>query len=228
MVAPVPESQSPENPIAEASPVYGPAAFYEPIVKLAALHAEAEETARLANLLGGSLHAALLPFALALATVFLTHSIGALNGIVWLTFTACATLAMLYAYLGTIRQPFSRLRLRRFARQLSGMLLFAGFAWGAGAYLVLPAGTGLPQSLLFAAVPGLVVAFSLREREATILFLTPVALLTSFASVLSPFAEGTLGAGLILLVCAAICAVAMLRDPRQTGGFVKPAMLPLK
>jgi len=45
--------------------------------------------------------------------------------------------------------------------------------------------------------------------------------------VLMPFAGGALGAGLILIACAAIAAAAVLADRRRTGEFIRPAMLPL-
>jgi hypothetical protein len=116
--------------------------------------------------------------------------------------------------------------LKSFAKDLSAILLYAGFAWGAGAFLALPAGTNVAAAILFAAAPGIAIAALLREREAVFLFLAPVATLGSFASVLRPFADGALTAGLILIACAAVAAAAVLRD-RRGGDFVKPAMLPL-
>lgn len=196
------------------------------IAKLAHLHAEAEETARLANLLGRSLYAAIALPALALLTLAFNNSAGLTRPLVWCVFVAAASAAMLRAYFQTIGRPFERAALRSFAEDMSAILLFAGFAWGAGAFLALPAGSGMAAAILFAAAPAIAIAALLREREAVFLFLTPVATLASFASVLRPFAEGALSAGLILVACALVAGVAALRD-RRGGEFDRPAMLPL-
>ena len=196
------------------------------IAKLAHLHAEAEETARLANLLGRSLYAAIALPALALLTLALNDGVGVTRPLVWCAFVAAAAVAMLRAYFQTIDRPFERAALRSFAKDLSAILLFAGFAWGAGAFLALPAASGVTGALLFAAIPGVAVAALLREREAAFLFLVPVAALASFASVLRPFADGILSAGLILVACALVAGAATLYD-RRGGNFERPAMLPL-
>ncbi len=104
--------------------------------------------------------------------------------------------------------------------------MFAGFAWGAGAFLALPAGSGVAGAILFATVPAIAVAALLREREAVFLFLAPIATLTSFASVLRPFAQAPLNAALILVACAVVGGAAALRD-RRGAAFDRPAMLPL-
>ena len=196
------------------------------IAKLAHLHAEAEETARLANLLGRSLYAAIALPALAVLTLAFNDSAGLTRTLVWCVFVAAATAAMLRAYFQTIGRPFERAALRSFAEDMSAILLFAGFSWGAGAFLVLPAGSGMVAAILFAAAPAIAIAALLREREAVFLFLTPVATLASVASVLRPFADGALSAGLILVACALVAGAAALRD-RRGGEFDRPAMLPL-
>jgi hypothetical protein len=196
------------------------------IAKLALLHAEAEETARLANLLGRSLYAAIALPLLGLLTVGLAGGTGMARPMVWCAFVAVAAIAMLRGYFHTIGQPFERVALKSFAKDTSAILLYAGFAWGAGAFLVLPAGTNMAAAVLFAAAPGIAITAILHEREAVFLFLGPVATLASFASVLRPFAGGALAAGLILIACAAVAAAVVLWD-RRSGEFVRPAMLPL-
>jgi len=98
---------------------------------------------------------------------------------------------------------------------MSAILLYAGFAWGAGAFLALPAGTSLAASIVFAIVPSIAVAILLREREAVFLFLAPASMLTAFAGVLKPFAGGALDAGLILIAATAIAGAAVLAEKRQ-------------
>ena len=196
------------------------------IAKLALLHAEAEETARLANLLGRSFYTAIALPLLGLLTVDLAGSTGLARPLVWCAFVAAAAIAMLHTYFRTIGQPFERMALKSFAKDMSAILLYTGFAWGAGAFLMLPAGTNMAAAVLFAAAPGIAIAALLREREAVFLFLAPVAVLASFAGVLRPFAGGALAAGLILIACAAVAAAVVLWD-RRGGDFVRPAMLPL-
>jgi hypothetical protein len=201
---------------------------YASLEKLARLHVEAEETARLANLLGGSLHTSLALALLAPAGVVLLGGTSVFQEMLWLAFALSAALAMFYRYARTIRRPFARLRLKRFAASMSATLIYTGFAWGAGAYLSLPPGAGLAEVLASVAVPAVAIMLTLREREATFLFLAPSGLLTAFACVFNSFAEGVLGAAAVVTTCAVLCALAIWRDPRRFDGFFKPAMLPLK
>lgn len=213
-------------PLKIVDPAAGESGPLGAIAKLADLRTESEETARLANLLGRSLYAAIALPMLGASTVALSAGTGWARPLVWCTFVAAAAITMLCTYVRTIRQPFERSALKSFAQDMSAILLYAGFAWGAGAFLALPAGTAIAPAILFAAAPGIAVAALLREREAVFLFLAPVAALAAFASVLRPFAGGALTAGLILVVCAGVVGAAALRD-RRSGDFVMPAMLPL-
>jgi len=193
------------------------------IARLKLLHAEAEETARLANLLGRSLYAGIALPVLGILAVGLADGISPVWQLVWCGFVASISLALLVAYRHAMRQPFERATLRQFAKDLSAILLFAGFVWGAGAFLALPPGTSAIPAVLFAAAPSVAIAILLREREALFLFLAPVVALTAFASILRPFADGMLDGGLIVAVCAAIAAGSMLAERRGS----KPAMLSL-
>ncbi len=194
------------------------------IVKLALLHAEAEETARLANLLGRSLHAAIALPVLALVTLGFADGISLTRASVWFAFVAMGSLAILRCYTHAIGQPFQRPALKAFAKEMSPILLYAGFAWGAGAFLVLPAGSNMFGAILFVAGPTLAIAALLRERDAAYLFLAPSAVLTCFASVLTPFAGGALTAGLIVVASGALAAAMVFS---QRGRDSRPAMLSL-
>ncbi|MBU6297324.1 MAG: hypothetical protein KGJ79_07865 [Alphaproteobacteria bacterium] len=197
------------------------------IAKLARLRTEAEETARLANLLGRSLYTAIILPVLGALTIGLAEGMSLSSQLVWGGFVALGAVAMLRSYAHTISEPFERPALKSFAKDLSAILLYNGFAWGAGAFLALPTATGMAAAILFAIVPAAAVALLLREREAVFLFLAPVATLASFASVLRPFADGALDAALILVACAVVAGLTLLIDRRATGDFVRPAMLPL-
>jgi hypothetical protein len=199
--------QNPQTPAAE---------FPEPhkrasLVKLAALHIEAEETARLANLLGrsagiaaaiaGGASAAALPAGLSNVATF-----------VWLMLSLVGAAALLVAYTRAIRAPFERAALLSFREDLKAVLLYAGFAWGAGAWLMLPYDVGSAATVAFAALPVGAIAALSRDRDCAFLFGVPVTALVSFASVLRPFSDAGLDAGLILIACGAV-GVAVITAP---------------
>ncbi|MDE2184921.1 MAG: hypothetical protein KGJ78_18055 [Alphaproteobacteria bacterium] len=220
-MAAMPQLSSVESVEPKRSPEFRAGA----ITKLARLHAEAEETARLANLLGRSVHAAIALPVLAVLTIGFADGDVA-RQLVWCGFVLAVSIAIAVAYARAIRRPFERDALKEFAKDLSAILLFSGFAWGAGAFLALPAGSDPIAAVLFVAVPAIAMAALLREREAVFLFLAPVATLASFASVLRPTGSGAIDAGLVLLVSAAIAGGAVLADPHRERQM--PAMLPLR
>jgi hypothetical protein len=146
--------------------------------------------------------------------------------LVWGVFIAFATVAILRAYQQVMAQPFERTALKTFAKDMSAILLYAGFAWGAGAFLGLAVGTGMAASVAFIAAPSLAMAILLREREAVFLFLAPASMVTAFACVLRPFADGALDAGLVLIAGCAIAAATAIMDRRRQAAFGLPSMLP--
>jgi len=186
------------------------------IARLAILHAEAAETARLSNLLGRSFYAALiLPVAAGITIAFSTAA-GAPRCIAWGLLVIAASLAIARAYSVTIGEPFERASLNAFSRDLSVVLLYAGLAWGAGAFLVLTNGAPIGAAVFFASAPALALALLLRERNAVLLFLAPVVTLTSFACVLRPFSDGPLQAALVLMACAFVGGAIFIADRRRT------------
>ncbi len=222
VTAPNPQIESKKNAADFSLP-----ARLETIAKLAELHDEAEETLREARLVGGMPYVGLMLPVLAVATVLAAGGGDLLVTGLWLAFVAIAAAAVVTTYLDTAWRPFAPERLQGVARKTDGLMLFSGFAWGAGAFLVLPAGTGWAVPVLFVAVPSLAVVYALEERDAAFLFLIPVAALAAFASVLVPFATAALGTGAILLFAAAVAAVAAIRDSRGVGVSLKAAMPPL-
>lgn len=187
-----------------------------PVARLAALHAEAEETSRLANLLGRSIHAAIALPVLAGVTLAL-GSAGLAEGLTWMGFILAASGAIFLAWRRTIAQPFERAALKSFSQDLDAILVFAGFAWGAGAFLGLSSGANVGVVVLFAAGAGAILTVLLRERMSVFLFLAPVAALASFACVLRPLAGGALDAAFVLIASAAVAASTHFADRRGSG-----------
>ncbi|MGH6870726.1 MAG: hypothetical protein ACREHE_04390 [Rhizomicrobium sp.] len=177
------------------------------LAQLARLHDEAAETAVLANLLGRApqIVAALSLSALAVAGL----SFGAQANVelmVWLALVAGGIAALLRSYARTMAAPFEIFALKAFSGDLSAILFYAGFAWGAGAFLALPAGTSLAAVTLFAAVPCALVAALSRTREASLMFAGPVAGLGAIAALVRPLG-GIAGSASVLAACAVVAGV---------------------
>lgn len=195
------------NPLFDiALPAQAPApgAPLNALAQLSRMHLETVETARLANLLGRSLYTMVALAAFGLLVLAAGGEVA--PTIAWAVLMGVAVLALARTYRHAMAQPFERAALQAFAQDLSACLLYAGFAWGAGAFLALPAATPAGGALVFAAAPAVAVAALLRERQPVLFFLAPVAALTSLACVMRPFADGAIASGLVLLACAIVAA----------------------
>ncbi len=210
--------------IAAAPQAQAPVAPANAMSLLAQVHAEAVETAHLANLLGRSAYATAALAALAVAALVVGGGATLSQAIAWAILMTVGLLAMLRAYAFAIRQPFERAALHAFSQDFHACLLYAGFAWGAGAFLTLPAPVSGAALLLFVAAPALALAALLRAREAVLPFVAPAAGLSSLACAVRPLSGGALAAGLILAGCA-IVAIA-LEFVARTGEKRHDAALP--
>ena len=176
------------------------------LAQLARLHDEAQETALLANLLGRAPQAA---FALCgcalLAAAFSLRAMPPAEIAVWLVLMGAGIVAIWRAYARAIEAPFERAALKNFAGDLSAILFYAGFAWGAGAFLALPAQPA--ALLLFATGPCALVAGLLRARTQALFFLVPVGALAAAAALLRPVPHGLAAASLVALSGALIAGI---------------------
>jgi hypothetical protein len=215
------------NPFSDATKIVQPSAVvpHDAMTKLAQLHAEATETARLADLLGRSLYIAIALPVFAALTITFAGGAGLPSTVAWAILILIASLSIGRSYTLALGRPVERVALRDFAQDLSACLLYAGFAWGAGAFLAVAGGADAGVALLFAGVPTLAVALLLRARQPALPFLAPVAALTSFACVLRPFAGGALAAALVLIACAVVAAgiVATSRYAAKQHAALAPA-----
>jgi hypothetical protein len=198
-----------------------------PIARLAALHAEAKETSRLANLLGRSIHTAVALVVIAVAALVWAGAPVA-ESMVWLGFVFAGAAVIALTWRRAMRQPFERAALKSFSQDLDAIMAFAGTAWGAGAFLVLPASAGVVAILLFSAGACAVIALLLREYESALHFLAPTAALASFACVLRPLPGSALAAALVLIGCGAIAGVSVMaaRWNARAQGATELAALP--
>ena len=107
---------------------------------------------------------------------------------------------------------------------LPGHLLFAGFAWGAGAFLAMTPHMPTGAMALFVAAGGVSVGVLLREQEMLFRFLAPAAVLTSLACVLRPSAGGVPDLALVLIVSAAIGGVSVLAERLRNRASEMPEL----
>jgi hypothetical protein len=203
MLAPAPH----EHP-----PVFAAVARPNGLVRLAVLHAEAGELFRLSAFPQRALVIAGL---LAAGSVLAAYLFFAPVTLVWLVLSLAGAGALLAACRRTRKAPFDRGHLQSFLEEMRAMLLYAGVIWGTGGWFVLPATAPVFTILVFAALPVGAIAALGRDRDLALLFGVPVATLVSFASVLRPFSDAGLDAGLILIACG-LSGAAMLAALRRT------------
>lgn len=170
--------------------------------RLSRLHEEAVETAHLANLLGRAPFAAwLLIVGLGVVAFTSAGAVPLAPLVLWCMFTAAASITVLRLYQRTAVAAFELMPLRAFAADLDAALLFAGFAWGAGGFLALPATSGAVAVMLFAAGTAAGVSAILRARP-SLYFLVPAVILPAIAALFRPLPDGPLAATLTLLLGA--------------------------
>jgi hypothetical protein len=198
------------------------------LTRLSQLHDEAAETALLANLLGRAPYAtATLALAVAVTAGIVASKAPIAELATWLVLVAAGIGAAVRAYTKAIRSPFELATLQGFARDLSATLVFAGFAFGAGAILVLPANVGLLTLLAFGVgTPAALGAF-LRVRDMALCFLVPAVALSAFAAILRPFQGGVTDMAAMLVAGVAV-AVAVQLAERLTIRPVVPDLAPLQ
>ncbi len=193
------------------------------IARLAELHDEAAETALLANLLGRVPYLAVVLLGMTGAAALLVHAAMA-PMLTWLTLVGAGLVALLRAYVTTIAAPFERAPLRFFARDLQAIMLYVGFAWGAGSFLALPADVTLVQAIAFSAGAAVLVAAVARASDVTACFAIPVTVLCGAAALLRPYDNGVVATATILMAGPLVMGVAYLaeraslrpQDPRLT------------
>lgn len=201
-------------------------AAVSPLAKLATLHAEAEVTARLANLLGRSIVAAGALTGIAGLTI--AAGMPSVNAsLAWIVLVMLGIGAMARSYRAAISSPFLRESLETFARELTPITLYCGFAWGAGAFLALPAETSLIGAVLFVGAPIFAVAFLLREQQEVLSFTLPLLALSSFAALLRPLPDGALAAALMLITGAVIALPLLTWERRRAASRLMPAIAEL-
>ena len=180
--------------------------------QLARLHRETLETNRLARFLASSVHAAFLFMVMASLVLLLEQSQTMGREFSWALMILAGVLALLHRYIRTHAALFTNTPLERTAKELRLIFLYLGVAWGAGAFLVLPGEADTITIVLFAAVPGLALAFFLADPMGTALFLIPAGLMTMGATAIRAFPHWQLDMSLILILQWGLFSGAFLRN----------------
>jgi len=190
--------------------------------RLSHLHDEAVETAQHANLLGRAPRAAILLAAGFVLVALAIPGADLVSLAVWGLFVGAAAFAVIRAYRQGIRAPFEIKKLRAFAADLHAILLYSGFAWGAGAFLALPADTGPVAVMAFSAGTAAILGVVLRERAATLSFLAPAILIPAAAAVLRPLPDGGSTALAVLMLAGLIAGLSLFLDWAETRRLSAP------
>jgi hypothetical protein len=101
------------------------------------------------------------------------------------------------------------------ARELRAVLLYMGTAWGAGAFLALPAALPTVPLILFAAVPALSLALLFADAGGLAGFMGPATLLTIAAALIRPLPHAGIDAALLLVVQWGLISGILIRGRRR-------------
>lgn len=206
----LPPGDAQQRPGIDAQPAY------PELSRLAALHHEASVTAHLANVLGRAPYAAAAFVCFAgVAAALALPSMPSPQIIVWLMLILLGAGALARAFGAAIRAPFERKPLSCFAEDFKAILLYAGFAWGAGTFLVLPDHAGPFAAFAFIAGPAIALSIFMRARPLTILFAAPATLLGIAAVSARGLPAGALASLLSLTAMLGIAAASALLLRRE-------------
>lgn len=188
--------------------------------RLPVLHDEAVRAERLTRFLAHAIQAAWLLMLSGGATLVAGGGRSLPENFAWSLLVLIGVMALTRTYMRAF--ALKRGPVEGLASDLRACLLYAGFAWGAGAFLALPTQTGAIGLTLFAAAPSALMALLLRDKSGALLFAAPVAALCASAAILD-VAGGLAGAAAVLLVQGVIVIVTILityRRPRPLpAGF---------
>ena len=136
---------------------------YQALSRLPALHGEASRNMHLSQFLARSPQACIaLMLAGAVALVWAGGTLKA--DFAWAMLVLIGIVAMTRNYIRGFARSLRRVPLQEAASDLRVLLLYTGAAWGAGAFLVMPALPAL--TFAFAAGPSLACALILQDEKA--------------------------------------------------------------
>ena len=193
---------------------------------LSQLHGEATQAASLAGFLDAAVNAAGALVLFSMAALAFGAGTALKPCFFWSVLMLLAVLALLRSYIRSTAAAFDRAPMEEAAKDLRAILLYAGFAWGTGAFLVLAPDTAPLAGLAFIALPSLMLSLLLKDREGALAFLVPATAVAVGAAILQPWPDSGLAVALLLMLQSAIAAHAFLRGRTARAGL--PAGLALR
>lgn len=194
--------------------------------RLRQIHAEGSQAARLALFLQGAVHAAGALMLLGIAALAFAADTSLPPCFVWSLLVLGGIGALLHSYIRSTAAAVDRAPTAKAVKALRAILLYAGFAWGMGAFLVLSPESGLVTVLLFAGVPSLSLSLLLKDRDGALAFLVPVTALGIAAAIWNVWPDAGLDTALLLILQSGIAAHGILRSRGAVGNI--PAGLALR
>jgi hypothetical protein len=187
----------------------------EALARLPALHREAGRELHLSQFLARSPRFCVALMLAGMVTLIWTFHDGSKDVLAADFIWATAILIGIAAMTRTTIQGFARsprlVPLQHTASELRLLFLYTGAAWGAGAFLAMPALPSPALAFVFAIGPSLVCALILKDQAGVIAFSAPVTLLTAGAALLGAWPYGGWVAGTILAAGAATVSFSMLQ-----------------
>ena len=192
--------------------------------RLSRLHAENAQTTRQMAFLKAAVNAAGALILLAIAALVFAADASLPACFAWSLLVLASVGALLDSYIRSTA-AFERVPAAKAARKLRRILLFAGLAWGAGAFLILPSGATPITVVLFAVLPSLSLCLLLSDLEGMAAFMVPATALSIAAPVAGSWPDAGLETALLLVLQSGIAAYCLLRSRGRDIGV--PAGLPL-
>lgn len=207
----------PSGPHRAAVPLALQSGTYPALARLSDLQAEASENQQLGRFLRAAVGASALLMLMGALALGLAGEAGLKQEFAWALSVLAGVGAMLRSYIRSTAQAFDRMPLREAAKDLRAVLFYTGFAWGAGAFLLL-GNNPLPLTgLCFAVLPSAILLPVLRDKAAGLFFLGPVTGMTAAAMVLQHWGAMPVALTMLLVVQACIGAgLVLARRTRQT------------
>ncbi len=208
---------SPLAPLQVSRPLALQSGPLSSLARLPEIHAEASEIAHLSRFLRASVGAAAMLMLLGAVAIAVAGGAGLKQEFAWALLVLAGVGAMLRSYIRSTAQAFDRLPMREAAKDLRAVLFYTGFAWGAGAFLLLGDNPLPLMGLCFAVLPSAILLPLLRDKTAGLFFLSPVTVLTAAAMLLQHWAAMPVALTMLLVMQSCIGAgLALAGRSRET------------
>jgi hypothetical protein len=178
--------------------------------RLVHLHVETSEASRLTLFLRSSVHVASLFMLMGTCVLFLGGA-SFVQNFSWAVLILLGVAALLYSHIRNMAAAFDRAPASEAARNLRLILFYMGLAWGAGAFLAVPAAFPAYQAIPFAVLPVFLLAFMLNDAAGLVAFLVPAVSWTVYAAFARSWPEAPLDAVLIPLLQIGLFLATLLR-----------------